>query len=366
MTNLATSNGTGRASVTMADVAKVAGVSQTTVSHVMNKTRRINPDTERAVLDAIAATGYYNDGVARSLRTGTTNIIGLAMSAISNPYFGEVVHEIEREATRNGYSLLLADTHDEPGRQGRAVEELLSRRVDAIILAPAADSGPVLDKLALRGVPTVLIDRIPELPTAANFDALAVENVEPMARLTSHLLDLGHRRIALITEPTGIATRTERIRGFRLAFERSGLALDEALIEVADDGERPADQAVKRLFSLAYPPTAIVTGNNRMTIATMESLQPLGLKVPDDVALAVFDDFPWADFFHPRLTAIAQPVHELGQRAMAMLLERLANPGSPPRRARLSPNFVHRESCGCHHDDPTMTPNRASDQSEPK
>lgn len=345
----------------MADVAKVAGVSQTTVSHVINKTRRINPDTEQAVLDAIAATGYYNDGVARSLRTGTTKIIGLAMSAISNPYFGEVVHEIEREATRNGYSLLLADTHDEPRRQGRAVDELLSRRVDAIILAPAADSGPVLDRLALRGVPTVLIDRIPELPAAANFDALAVENVEPMARLTSHLLDLSHRRIALITEPTGIATLTERIRGFRLAFERRGLVLDEALIEVAEDSERPADQAMKRLFSLADPPTAVVTGNNRMTIATMESLQPSGLKVPDDVALVVFDDFPWADFFHPRLTAIAQPIHELGQRAMAMLLDRLADPGSPPRTVRLSPDFVHRESCGCRQASPEAAPNRGTD-----
>jgi LacI family transcriptional regulator len=335
-----------RTVVTMADVARVAGVSQTTVSHVLNKTRRINPETESAVRDAIETTGYSNDGVARSLRTGTTKMIGLAMSAISNTYFGEVVHAIEREATRAGYSLLLVDTHDESQRERAAISELLSRRVDAVILAPSADGKAAIAQLARRHVPTVLIDRIPEGVPIEGMDAVAVENVDPMAQLVEHLLEAGHTRIGMVTERSAIATTRERIAGFRLAFERRGMWLDPHLIKSGDDDEQPADAAVRALLALADKPTALVASNNRMTIGVMETLNRLGQKIPQDLALVAFDDFPWAHLFHPRLTAMAQPIDELGQRAVSLLLSRLAKGNLEPRIIRLQPEFMHRDSCG--------------------
>jgi len=321
--------------VTMSDVARVAKVSASTVSHVINKTRAVMPETEKAVRDAIEATGYSSDGIARSLRTGTTQTIGLAMSAISNPYFGDVVHAIERKITEAGYSLLLA------------VKDLLSRRVDAMIVAPSAEPNLMLDELVRRGIPTVLIDRVPD-ETRPGIDAIGVINDEPNALLVDHLATHGHRRIATITSRPGLATTEERLAGYWAGLERNGLPPDPELAQVGLDstGDHTAD-AVDRLLSLPAPPSAIVLGNNQVTISTMAALRNRHLEVPRDIVLVAFDDFSWADFFHPRLTAIRQPVDELGDRAVTMLLSRIQDRDQPSRHLRLEPTFVHRESCGC-------------------
>lgn len=333
--------------VTMSDVARVANVSASTVSHVINKTRTVLPETEKAVRDAIEATGYSGDGIARSLRKGTTQTIGLAMSAMSNPYFGDVVHAIERKITAAGYSLILADTHDDPARERRAVKDLLSRRVDAMIVAPSADPKLMLDELVRRAIPTVLIDRVPD-ETRPGVDAIGVSNHEPNALLVDHLAGHGHRRIATITSRPGLATTEERLAGYWAGLERNGLPLDPDLVRIGLDitGDHTAD-AVGTLLALPEPPTAIVTGNNQVTISTMASLRVRRLEVPGDIALVAFDDFPWADFFHPRLTAISQPVDLLGEGAVTLLLDRMRDRDQPPRHLRLEPTLIHRESCGC-------------------
>lgn len=334
--------------VTMSDVARVAEVSQSTVSHVINKTRKVHPDTERAVLAAIEATGYWGDGVARSLRRGTTETIGLAMSAISNPYFGNVVQAMERSISRAGYSLLLADTHDDSESETRAVVNLLSHRVDAMIIAPSADPDQTLDILSKRSIPTVLIDRVPEQPRKG-MDAIGVTNEGPNALLVDHLVEIGHRRIATITSRPGIRTTVERLDGYWAGLDRNNIVRDRALVRVGDDGaEGAADRAVEELLALKDPPTAIVMGNNQVTIATLAALRARRVEVPRDLALVAFDDFPWADLFHPRLTAMSQPVEELGRGAVQLLFERLGDRDLPSRQVRLEPTFVHRESCGCH------------------
>ncbi|HAM28231.1 MAG TPA: LacI family transcriptional regulator [Microbacteriaceae bacterium] len=333
--------------VTMSDVARVADVSASTVSHVINKTRKVLPDTEKAVLAAIEATGYWGDGIARSLRKGTTETIGLAMSAISNPYFGDVVHAIEQSVSKAGYSLLLADTHDDPAREKRAVKDLLSHRVDAMIVAPSSDPEAILDTLSKRSIPTVLIDRVPD-EIRTGMDAIGVINDEPTAKLVDHLAQLGHTRIATITSRTGLTTTTERLHGYWTGIDRNGLARDPDLVRVGDDGTGEAvELAVAELLALSAPPTAIVMGNNQVTIATMAALRNRRMSVPADIALVAFDDFPWADLFHPRLTTMSQPVEELGAQAVKMLLERLDNRDLPSRHIRLEPTFMHRESCGC-------------------
>ncbi|KQV26260.1 LacI family DNA-binding transcriptional regulator [Yonghaparkia sp. Root332] len=327
--------------VTMSDVARVAGVSATTVSHVINKTRKIEPETERAVLAAIAETGYLNDRVARSLRTGKTMTIGLAISAISNPYFADVVHAIERTVSANGHSLLLADTHDDPEHELRAVTDLLAHRPDGILIAPSSDPQTALDRIASRRIPTVLIDRVhPEIDSWP-FDAIGVENVEPMAELVEHLVDQGHRRIAMVAGKKGLQTTIERIEGFHLGMSRRGLASSEA--DVAH-GAEDAGAAVDALLALPEPPTALVMGNNQATIDSMRRLAERGIRIPEDLALACFDDFPWADLFHPRLTAVRQPVDLLGSRAVTMLFDRMAAPELAARQVRLRTELIVRDS----------------------
>jgi LacI family transcriptional regulator len=326
---------------TMADVARTAGVSITTVSHVVNKTRRVNPDTVAAVEAAIAAAGYIPDQVARSIRTGGTRTIGCAISAMSNPYFADVVHGVERAAARAGYSLLLTDTHDDQEGQARAVATLLSRRVDAVVLAPSHDPTAVIAQVTQRKLPIVLIDRFFDAPV----DQVGSENIQPTAQLVDHLASLGHRRIGMVAGREGVATTTERLEGFRLGLRRNKLRPASELVACGANLE--AYNVARRFLSKPKPPTALVVGSNRMTIGVMRAIRDCGLTVPDDIALVVFDDFEWADLFHPRLTAIAQSTAEMGEQAVEMVLTRLADPDQEPRKERLPSVFVHRESCGC-------------------
>jgi LacI family transcriptional regulator len=326
---------------TMADVAKLAGVSVTTVSHVINKTRRVSAETADAVQAAITSLDYIPDQVARSIRTGGTRTIGCAISAMSNPYFADVVHGVERAAARAGYSLLLTDTHDEPAGQARAVATLLSRRVDAVVLAPSHDPTSVIAQVTERKLPIVLIDRLFDAPV----DQIGSENVEPTAQLVDHLASLGHRRIGMVAGRAGLATTSERVEGFRLGMRRNKLVASRDLI--ASGANLEAYNVTRRFLSRPKPPTALVVGSNRMTIGAMRAIRDVNLSVPDNLALVVFDEFEWADLFHPRLTAIAQATADMGERAVEMALTRLADPHLDPRRERLPARFIHRESCGC-------------------
>jgi LacI family transcriptional regulator len=334
--------------VTMSDVARVANVSATTVSHVINKSRKVDPETERAVRDAIEATGYSGDGIARSLRTGSTETIGLAMSAISNPYFGEVVHAMERGATEQGYTLLLADTHDDPEREQRAIRDLLSHRVDGIIMAPSPDPDVALATIARRKVPIVLIDRVPD-QEVPGVDAIGVQNAEPVAELVDHLVVThGHRRIGMIAPQEGLITTRERIEGYELGLRRNGIPLDaDLLVHGGSPDDDITERAVAKLLDLDQPPTALLLGNNVITIATMSALRQRRMMPPEGIATVSFDDFPWADSFHPRLTTMSQPVDELGARSVSLLLERIADPELAPRHIRMAATFRVRESCGC-------------------
>ncbi|MGW4496143.1 LacI family DNA-binding transcriptional regulator [Streptomyces sp. NPDC004376] len=359
---------------TMADVARRAGVSVATVSHVLNDTRPVLPHTRRAVLDAVDALGYTPNTLARSLVTSRTRSIGLAVSAISNPYFTEILQGVEAAALAEGYSLLIADPHDDPEHELKVVQLLRERRVDGMIVAPSARPEELVTYLRRQAVPTVFLDRVitrgddgdgggngngdagggaglvpgDQLTSqAGGFDQVCAENSEPMARLVTHLADLGHRRIGLIAGLPGLSTTSERITGYRQGLDSAGLPYDADLVVSGSSESAAAERATADLLSRPGAPTALVTANNAMTIGTLRALRERGLSVPDDIALCSFDDFAWADLFSPRLTAIAQPSREMGARAVRVLLDRLAAPDRPTTTVRLPCAFVHRTSCGC-------------------
>lgn len=331
----------------MQQVAQEAGVSQSTVSHVINGTRAIAPETEAAVWRAIHVTGYVNDSIARSLRTGSTQTVGLAISAISNPFFAEVVGAIEREVAAHGRTVLLVDTHDDPQGELKAVHELIARRCDGIVLAPSGAPEKTFDLLERRRIPTVLVDRFAETGTFAA-DSVGVHNVEPVAELVDHVAERGHRRVAFVAGRSGLGTSRERLQGFELGVKRNGLDPDPALVVAGDSEEQPSYRGVLELMSRTDPPSAIVTGNNAMTIGAMGALADLGLRIPADVGLVGFDDFPWATLFAPRLTVVAQPLTEIGSCAATMLHQRIMDPSLPARQVRLQPVVKIRDSAGHH------------------
>jgi len=329
--------------VTMADVARIAGVSTATVSHVLNGTRPVRARTRELVLSAVAATHYTPNTVARSLATARTTTMGLVLSAISNPYFGELLHAAESAAAAAGYTLLLVDPHEDPDYEVTVVARLHHHRVDGIVIAPSAHPEAALAYLTRHEVPTVLLDRLID----AGHDQVGSENRSATAALTGHLADHGHTRIGLVTGLTGLSTTDERREGHRDALLARGLPADPAL-EVGGGSETEAARlATHRLLELDDPPTAIVAGNNSMTIGVMQALREASKRVPDDVALAAFDDFAWADLFSPRLTVVAQPFSEIAATAVRMLLARIADPDSSPHTRRLAPTLHVRESCGC-------------------
>ncbi len=329
---------------TMADVALHAGVSVSTVSHVINGTRYVKEETVDAVMRAIRETGYVHNTIARSLVTASTQTIGLAISAISNFYFADIIAAILNAARAAGYTLLLADTYDDPDEELRVVQALHQRRVDGLLLAPcSAADGPALSFLTELGVPTVLVDRC----ASEKFHQVGTENVEATAGLVQHLAEHGHRRIGVIAGRQTVRTSNERLDGYRLGLQRTGLPFDESLVAVGDSTASEAETAVTALLSAPKPPTALVVTNNHMTIGVMRVLTARGVKVPSDLALAVFDDFEWASLFSPKLTAIAQPIPQIAAQAVTMLTSLIADRRQEARTVRIDPVFMRRESCGC-------------------
>ncbi|KES04176.1 LacI family transcriptional regulator [Streptomyces toyocaensis] len=335
---------------TMADVARSADVSVATVSHVLNGTRPVLPHTRQAVLDAVEELGCTPNTLARSLVTSRTRSIGLAVSAISNPYFTEILRGVEAAALEHGYSLLIADPHDDPVHERKVAQLLHERRVDGMIVAPSARPRELLAHLGRHRVPAVFLDRLvdaSEAGDAPRFDQVGAQSAEPTAHLVTHLAALGHRRIALVAGLPGLSTTTERITGYRHGLAAAGLPYDERILVHGGSSPAGAERATAGLLTLGSRPTALVTADNAMTIGAPRALRTHGLSVPGDIALCCFDDFAWADLFSPRLTAVAQPSRDIGARAVRVLLDRLAHPDRPARTERLPCAFVHRNSCGC-------------------
>ncbi|MFJ6790651.1 LacI family DNA-binding transcriptional regulator [Streptomyces angustmyceticus] len=337
---------------TMTDVARRAGVSVATVSHVLNDTRPVRPDTRAAVLGAIEELGYTHNTLARSLVTSRTRSIGLAVSAISNPYFTEILQGVEAGALEAGYSLLITDPHDDPRHERKVVQLLHERRVDGMIVAPSAEPAGLVEYLTRREVPTVFLDRL----VGDDHDQVCAENAGPVRQLVGHLAESGHTRIGLVAGLPGLSTTTERVQGYREGLRAAGLPFVPGLLAGGNSEAAGAEDATRHLLAAPEPPTALITANNAMTIGTLRALRDLGLEVPRDIALACFDDFSWADLFTPRLTAIAQPSKDIGAAAVRLLLERLAEPDRPPRTVRLPCTFVHRTSCGCAEPAPAVPP----------
>lgn len=329
---------------TMGDVARMAGVSASTVSHVLNGTRKVNADTRMRVEAAIEATGYRRNVAARSLAGGRTHTVGLSISALTNPYFGSLVHAVERALSDAGYVLIVGDSHDHVDSEKRVTDSLLARQVDGMIVAPAAGSERVtLPEINRSGTPLVLIDRWVDVGS----DQVGAENLESARSLTEHLLDLGHRRIAVVRGLAGISSTTERFDGYCAALADRGIAVDPALVVEGDSRTDAAERAVYALMSRDDRPTALVSMNNSMTIGVLKALRSLGLSIPDDVAFVCYDDFEWSDLFAPGLTAAAQDNDTIGAMAAELLLGRIGGADGPPQRIHVPTTFHHRTSCGC-------------------
>lgn len=326
---------------TIKQVAQAAGVSFTTVSHVLNNTRPVSDEARRAVLKAVEELHYVPSALARSLKSRSTATIGLIIPNNTNPYFSEVARGIEDSCYAAGYSVILCNSDDDPVKQRDYLNVLLTKRCDGLILSALADSdGELLRKM---NVPAVLLDRA---PSDLALDAVAVDNRAGGMLAARHLLELGRRRIACIAGPREVSISNERIDGVRTAMGEAGVALADGLCRHADFTSAGGYTAALALLALPVGerPDALFCCNDLMAFGALRAAAELGVQVPAQLAVVGFDDIDLASFVHPPLTSVAQNTRELGHITAACLLARIADPTLPRQQRSVAPELHVRGS----------------------
>lgn len=326
---------------TIREVAASAGVSYATVSHVINNTRLVSPETRERVLAAMDALNYRPNALARSLRQGKTNTIGLVLPDSANPFFAEISRSIEDEAFRKGYSVFLCNTELDTQRELFYVDVLSKKQVDGIIFVAAGDQADSLDFLLHRSMPVVMIDR--DLPNV-EADAVLTDHELGGFIATRHLLELGHTRIACIAGPSSITPSAERITGYRQALDQAGISFDEQLIIRGDYHAQSGMDITHTLLRMDPRPTAIFALNDLMALGALRAAAEDGFSVPRDLAVVGYDDLEIARFTNPPLTTIAQPKKEIGAQAVNLLVDRMSHKNRPPSRLVLPPELIIRRS----------------------
>ena len=326
---------------TIREVAESAGVSYATVSHVINNTRWVSQETRERVLAAMAALNYRPNALARSLRQGKTNTLGLVLPDSANPFFAEISRSIEDEAFKKGYSVFLCNTELDTQRELFYVDVLSKKQVDGIIFVAAGDQADSLDFLIRRNMPVVMIDR--NLPNV-EVDAVLSDNQLGGYLATRHLLELGHKRIACIAGPSSITPSAERIIGYRRALEEAGLSYNESLILRGDYHAQSGLDITHSILKMNPRPTAIFALNDLMALGALRAAAEAGCSVPEDLAVVGYDDLELAHFTNPPLTTIAQPKKEIGAQAVNLLVDRMSHKSRPPSRLVLAPELIVRRS----------------------
>ncbi len=304
---------------TMRDVARLAGVSIATVSAVLTGKKPVSAERRRRIEESMRALDYHPDHVARSLKMGSTNVVGMVIPDVTNPFFTELMQGAEEEARRCGMSVMLSNTDGDAAIEHRQLNTLLAHRVDGILLS-CADSFTPWERLERRKVPFVFFDR---LPVGFKGAAVALDNRAAASEATSYLIGLGHRRIAIIAGSQKVSPGIARLEGFREAMEGAHLPVRTQYVRYGDFSIDGGYRSALELIALPSPPTAIFSCNNKMTLGLMRAMAEQKVPCPDAISVIGFDDFEWSANFSPRLTTMGQPTRAMGRKAMEMLLDQI-------------------------------------------
>ncbi|HEX9373494.1 MAG TPA: LacI family DNA-binding transcriptional regulator, partial [Roseiflexaceae bacterium] len=307
-------------SASIKDVARHAGVSIATVSRVLSNKPHVSEHARQRILAAMDELDYRPSRVARSLRVQRSRIIGLIISDIQNPFFNALARAVEDVAYAHQYAVFLCNADENIEKEQLYIDLMQAEHVAGVMISPTRETESPCQKLINAGVPVVVIDRgIADL----DVDTVVVDNVAGAFDLVAHLIDDGHRRIGAVL---GIATATtgrERYEGYARALAVHGLSGSPDLLRTGIPKEASGYRLTGELLDLPVPPTAIFTGNNLLTVGALRAIQARRLRIPDDIALAAFDELDWMSLIKPSLTVATQPTYELGQVAADLLLKRI-------------------------------------------
>lgn len=331
-------NGRVRARPTMVDVAEMAGVSLKTVSRVVNDERGVRPETAARVRQAVMVLGYRANDTARNLRRRRRPAtVGLVIEDVRNPFYSSIARAVEEIARVHGHMVVIANSDEDPVTEQKAVETLLERQVNGLLVVPAGpDHGYLLHEIR-HDTPVVFMDRPGD---GVRADEVLIDNVGGAQRATEHLLAHGHRRIGVVGDPPTVYTVGERVRGFREAMAAAGAAVDESLIRLGGRDVAQAERATRELLSMTHPPTAIFATNNRASIGVLRALRG---REPT-LALVGFDDFELADMLPVPVTVVTHDSAQMGRAGAELLFGRLSGDERPPQRIVLPTRLVPRGS----------------------
>ncbi len=329
--------------VTIRDVAYRAGVSNNTVSRVLNDRPDVSPATRVRIQNVIEELGYRPNSLARSLLRRESRTVGLVVTDCTNPNTARQIRAVQQMMAAGGYAVLIFDTQEDAARQEDALRVLEEKVVDGIIITPATIRDDALTHLTQR-LPVTLLNR--EMDGLTGCDVVLNDNLEGARVAVAHLIAHGHTRIGYVTAMRDVSTVRDRLRGYQVALTDAGIPFDPLLVERGPITIEAAAVATLRLLEQQPVPTALFAYNDFMAVGILSALLDANRRVPDDVALVGYDDIVYTPYLRVPLTTIAQQTQEMGVTAARLLMERLAGSERPPQRVVFKPHLVVRASSG--------------------
>lgn len=309
----------------MNDVAQRAGVSIATVSRVLNNNGNVNESTRAKINKAIKDLKYQPSRVAKRLRSKSisSNLLGILIPDIENPFYVDVLRGIEELAYENNYAIIMCNFGQDEKKEKLYLEILQSEGIDGLVVAPAHEDDPLLKKMVKDGLPVVCVDRGLK---DSNVDVVLVDNVTGAYNAVDYLVKSGYKRIAYIAGLPAIPSSLLREKGYKEALADNGISFDPELVRFGNSKHKSGVELCDELLKLPNPPDAFFTGNNLITLGALETIHKWKLKIPEDIAIIGFDDMQWSSSLNPPLTAVRQPAMEIGKRAVELLIQRIKDP----------------------------------------
>jgi LacI family transcriptional regulator, repressor for deo operon, udp, cdd, tsx, nupC, and nupG len=326
----------------MTDVAKLANVSTATVSRVIQNPSAVKEKTRIKVLQAIEELNYQPNILARYFRRTETKTILVMVPSIMNNVFPQMIAGIDLIANQYGYKVLLGNTYQDPEKAYSYIEELKQKQVDGMILLTTKLDNDVIKDIA-DCYPVVLTSDFIE---GLNVPTVAIDNISSSREAVEHLLQLGHRRVGMITGPLNSLLSRDRLKGYRQALLANEIAIESVLIQEGDHSYDSGYNQMNKFLALDEQPTAIFAANDSMAMGAVKAVKAQGLRVPEDVAVVGFDNIQFSEIFEPALTTIAQPLIEMGKRSMELLLKQIKGEPLTKKQHVLDTKLIIRDSCG--------------------
>ena len=334
--------------VSLKDIAQAVGVSTALVSYVLNgkeKEARVGKDIAEEIRKVARELDYQPNQIAKSLKSGKSQTLGLVVADISNPFFANIARTIEDEAKKHNYTVIFGSSDETAEKSWDLINVLIKRQVDGFIIAPSEHSESQMEYLISQNIPFVLVDRyFPDIPSSF----VVTDNYQASFRAVSHLIDVGRKRIGMLAYKSNLIHMKDRKRGFKDAVRNKGLPPNSATLKEVDyvNIGKEVENVMKDFVSGQTPVDAIFFATNTLSIHGLKYLNKAMLKVPGDVAVVCFDESDAFDFFYSPITFVNQPVLEVGREAVRILIEEINNKAVSKRQIVISSELIIRQSSG--------------------